>query len=337
MEFQSDEPHQPRLARLTIEVPGNPLVEFRRGRGAGGPYELSIGDKKLGGEKTGLFYFHPARFFPFIRRIDRLEGKVNGENVAILRNANGALYELNEVLTAIRSVGAFRQQPERRYEFHGRLAEGIEPIGESVVAALIEDTIRRRKRGRGELLTAVNRWLKQVGRVRLLPLRRISKAARIYELRLRDTDSGRWANFADVGFGIGQAFPVIVEGLRTPAGGTFLVQEPEIHLHPDAQLAMADFLVYLVRSDRRVIVESHSEHLLLRIRHRIARRRQSGLASKDVSVVYIDKSSDGASAAHVLRVDKLGQIENWPKGFMEDAAKERIALLEAAAARSETG
>src|SRR6185295_18688723 len=137
--------------------------------------------------------------------------------------------------------------------------------------ALIEDSTRRGRR-RGELVAAVNRWLREVGRVRLMPFRRISKPARLFEIRIKDTDSGRWPNFADVGFGIGQAFPVIVEGLRTPPRGTFLVQEPEIHLHPDAQLSMGSFLLDLSRHGRQVIAETHSENLLLRVRRLVAER-----------------------------------------------------------------
>ncbi|MBI1850627.1 MAG: AAA family ATPase [Planctomycetes bacterium] len=157
--------------------------------------------------------------------------------------------------------------------------------------------------------------------------------ARLYEIRIKDTDAGRWANFADVGFGIGQALPVLVEGLRTEEGGLFLVQEPEIHLHPDAQLAMADFLIDLVRSGKRVIVETHSEALLLRVRHAIVDARRNGrtrarLNADDVGVIVVDKKPDGTSHAARLEVDELGQIKQWPAHFMEQATNERLAIME---------
>jgi len=188
----------------------------------------------------------------------------------------------------------------------------------------------RRGSKRGELFHSVNRWLKTVGHVRLLPLRRISKSARIFELRMKDTDSGRWANFADVGFGIGQAFPVFIEGLRTPEDAVFIVQEPEIHLHPDAQLGMGDFLVALARSGRRVIAETHSENLLLRIRRSLiaVNGRQPPVSPSDVSIIYVEKDREGASRTIPLQLDNLAQIRNWPKGFMEEATEERMAILE---------
>jgi predicted ATPase len=175
-----------------------------------------------------------------------------------------------------------------------------------------------------------------------MPIRAITRQSKIYEIRLKDTDSGRWANFADVGFGIGQALPVIVEGLRTPENGTFLVQEPEIHLHPDAQLAMADFLIDLVRANRRVIVETHSENILLRIRHAVIQHTSAGggargLSKDDISLVHVSKTIGGASQAARLQLDDLGQIKNWPPGFMDEATEERMTILEEMAKAADRG
>jgi predicted ATPase len=338
LEFSSDEPRAPRLTRLRVTSPDTEPVEIRRGRGAGGPYELAVGGKVQGGPRDANFGFARNRFLPFIGPELAHRGRPNLRREGSRFFADRSMDDLADTLRGLRSVGAFRAQPLRRYEFRGRVADVADSVGENVVDALIEDCLRRGRK-RGELLRGVNHWLKQVGRIRLLPLRRISKSARIFELRLKDTDSGRWANFADVGFGIGQAFPVLVEGLRTPLGGTFLVQEPEIHLHPDAELAMTDFLVTLVRSGRRVIVESHSENLLLRIRHWITGMGQGRrpLPRDDVSIIYVDKAVDGTSHTKVLHVDELGQIGNWPKSFMEDATQERMELLEAMARRAESG
>jgi predicted ATPase len=209
-----------------------------------------------------------------------------------------------------------------------------------VVNALIEDATSRRRGGK--LIADVNVWLEALGRVRLMPIRSISKRARIFEIRIKDTDSGRWANFADVGFGIGQALPVFVEGLRTPVGGTFLVQEPEINLHPDAQLAMADFLIDLVRKGRRVIVETHSEPVLLRVRHWIVgmnngRHGNATLAPSDVSILKVDKRVDGTSHVRHLKIDEMAQIKDWPDGFMDEATEERMDIMEGMSRKANGG
>jgi len=323
LEFASGEPEPPRLVRMRIENGVIEPLEVRRSVGAGGPYELFIGEESAGNQKEARFFFTARNFLPFIDDEPKRVGHPNYRRQRSREFARFVLRSFMETLQKIRALGAFRRPPERRYEYGGRVPEAVDTAGANVVSALIEDMTRRRHPG--ELLRSVNRWLRNVGRIRLLPLRRISKSARLFEIRLKDTDSGRWANFADVGFGIGQALPVFVEGLRTSPGGTFLVQEPEIHLHPDAQFGMADFLVDLALSGRRVIAETHSEHLLLRIRHAIVTGK---LRRSNVSVIYVDKGADGASHAHALEIDPLGQIKDWPKGFMEEATDERLGLLE---------
>jgi predicted ATPase len=340
MEFVSDEPNSPRLARLSIAGGSADTLEIRRGVGAGGPYEMLIGGKSLGKEKKADFRFSVTDFLPYIGVGAPKVGRPNAAQERARNASRRALGLLREALRSIRAVGAFRSEPARRYELQGRLPGSFASSGEDVVNALIEDQTRRRRRG--ELTKDVNRWLKAVGGVRLLPPRSISKAARIYELRLKDeTKSRQWANFADVGFGIGQALPVFVEGLRTAEGGLFLAQEPEIHLHPDAQLGMADFLVALVRAKRRVLVETHSENILLRIRHSIlgvgeGKNGKRRLMPRDLSIIHVDKGG-GNSQARQLHVDELGQILDWPATFMGEATRERMDILEKMAQVAEDG
>ncbi|MGD0768736.1 MAG: DUF3696 domain-containing protein [Tepidisphaeraceae bacterium] len=340
LEFASGEPQPPRLVRLEIRTgqrgsgrdSGNGFntLKIKRARGYGGPFELIIGSKRLGSGRKANFLFSVNHLLPFIDDELPSRGRPDEPPGRIRASARQALKSLEDSLRSIRAVGAFRRQPDRRYEYAGRPPLGIDASGEHVIDALIEDSTRRHHRG--ELIGPVNKWLSAIGRVKLQRIRVLSKASKIYEIRLKDTDSGRWANFADVGFGIGQVLPVIVEGLRTPKDGTFLVQEPEIHLHPDAQLAMADFLIDLVAAGRRVIVETHSEPLLLRIRHRVVeqpdgRSRKSKLGPEDVSVIYVSKTEEGASCTQALTLDELGQIKNWPTGFMEEVTQERMDLL----------
>ncbi len=335
MEFSSDEPRPPRLVRLKVRHKSVDTLEISRGRGQGGPYELHIGGKLKGGEKEANFFFPLKRFFPLVGEEPPRRGRPNQNHEKSRSLARQALDSLESTLRNMRAVGAFRRQPQRRYEYEGRAPETIDASGQFVVGALIEDATRRGKK-RGELFQSVNRWLKDVGRVQLTPLKRISTSARIFEVRLKDTDSGRWANFADVGFGIGQALPVFVEGLRTPPGELFLVQEPEIHLHPDAQLGMADFLVSLANSGRRVVAETHSEHFLLRIRKSMLNNgtKKPKLNGSDVSIIYVTKTSSGSSKVIPLEMDEMAQIKNWPKGFMEEATAERMEILKGMAGAS---
>jgi predicted ATPase len=331
LEFRSDEPQAPCLSRLTVTTQHADPLTVRRGPGAGGPYELVIDEDNLGGGKKANFAFSVNQLLPLIGEEPSHVGRPNNRRMKSRTAARQVLKAVEESLGATRAVGAFRRQPDRRYEYQGRPPEAADPMGQHVVDALVEDANRRRHPG--ELVRNVNKWLERVGRVRLMPISAVTRQAKIYEIRVRDTDSGRWANFADVGFGIGQALPVIVEGLRTPENGTFLVQEPEIHLHPDAQLAMADFLIDLVKTNRRVIVETHSENILLRIRHAVVRHTSEGggaggLSKDDISVIHVSRKTGNTSKAERLQLDDLGQITNWPAGFMDEATRERMTILQ---------
>lgn len=329
LEIAANEPNPPRLTRFSVSSDDVEPLEIRRSRGQGGPYEMFLNANSQGLEKDANFTFPVKKFFPLVGDEPPRRGRPNERYQNARKYARTAIGEFEDHLMSMRAIGAFRQPPERRYEYGGRSVDTIDAVGQRVIGALIEDMMRRGKLG-GQLLRNVNKWLRQVGRVKIEPLRRISKTARLYEVRIRDTDSGRWANFADVGFGIGQALPVIVEGLRTAKGGLFLAQEPEIHLHPDAQLVMADFLINLAKSDRMVIAETHSENLLLRIKRSVIGgvNGKSNIEPEAVSVIYVSKEQSGTSTARSLELDELGQIDNWPEGFMEEATEERMAILE---------
>lgn len=335
LEYASAEPRAPQLKSFTVSIPDLPIVSIRKGRGSGGPHELHIGSDRIGVAKDANFSFPAHGLLPLIGEQPRGIGRPNEKREFARSAAKEAVNHLESCLDDLRALSPFRYPPQRRYDYGGYIRTPVDSEGKNVVEALIDD-MTRSGRSRGRLFKEVNKWLKEVGRMQLLPFRRLGRS-RMYELRLRHLESGRWANFADVGSGIGQAFPVLVEGLRTPKSGTFLVQEPEIHLHPDAQLLMGDFLLDLAKEGRTVIAETHSENIMLRIRRRIAEAAKSGigLGPNDVSILFVDSDSDRNSIVRELKIDELGQIANWPSGFMEQATEERIELLTAAASAVE--
>lgn len=91
------------------------------------------------------------------------------------------------------------------------------------------------------------------------------------EVRLTDPKLGISVNICDTGFGISQLLPIIVAGFYATSGSMFLVEQPEIHLHPRLQADTGDLLIEISKAGKTLIIETHSEHLLLRIQRRIAR------------------------------------------------------------------
>ena len=125
----------------------------------------------------------------------------------------------------------------------------------------------------------------------------------------------------DVGFGISQVLPVLVQCFYAPPGSIILMEQPEIHLHPSAQSALADVMIDAIKSrenysDRNIqlIIETHSEHFLRRLQRRIAEEK----ISQDEVSAYFAKISGAQPILEPLEIDLFGNIRNWPEHFFGD-------------------
>lgn len=152
----------------------------------------------------------------------------------------------------------------------------------------------------------------------------------LVELFLRD-GSGRRHQFQDVGSGIGYVLPVLCAVYENgPTISTCFIQQPELHIHPALQAAMGDVLIESSAIGPQLIVETHSEHLLLRILKRIRQTHlQASVAPElevkadDVSVLYFDPSPDGTTSVKRLRISEDGEfMDRWPRGFFAERDQE---------------
>jgi len=133
----------------------------------------------------------------------------------------------------------------------------------------------------------------------------------------------------DIGVGISQVLPVVVAALYRKTGFV-IIEQPELHIHPAIQVALGDLFIEQVRkaSDLTFILETHSEHLMLRLLRRI---RETGektvpedksLKPEELSIYFIEQGDEGISC-HSIRVDQEGDfIERWPHGFFAERAEE---------------
>jgi predicted ATPase len=156
------------------------------------------------------------------------------------------------------------------------------------------------------------------------------------EIALRDFQKGILVAPADVGVGISQMVPVVVAALRKQRG-VLAIEQPELHIHPAIQVGMGDLFIQAVHPDpnqlffnKSLIVETHSEHIILRLLRRIKETTEeelppgaTGLSTDDLAVVYIESTDDGVCFLS-LAVDQHGEFQDrWPHGFFE----ERVAEL----------
>ena len=227
----------------------------------------------------------------------------------------------------IRYLGPLRQYPRRFYQWTGeRKTEVAEPDGADTFAALVSS-----ERDDGWLKDDIAEWLRKLDLIQDLTIRAAGSHGRFYEVfvKIDDVESA----LLDVGFGVSQVLPVITMLLSAPEGSIILLEQPELHLHPNAQAALADLMLYVAETrNLQLIVESHSEHIVRRLQRRMAESK-SKFASPEGIKMYYCESAQGGSTISEIDVDRFGQIPNWPEKFMGDISGDLHTMLKAALER----
>ena len=120
-------------------------------------------------------------------------------------------------------------------------------------------------------------------------------------------------NLMDVGFGVSQVLPALAALFRADGPPMFLLQQPELHLHPSAQAALGSLFCRTAEAGRQLIVETHSDYILDRILLDI-RDKRTQLKPNDVSILYFERVDQDVSI-HSIRIDEEGNVLDTPKGY----------------------
>jgi predicted ATPase len=138
-------------------------------------------------------------------------------------------------------------------------------------------------------------------------------------------------SIADVGFGVSQTLPVVVALRAANAGQLVYIEQPEIHLHPRAQVAMARLLVNAAKRGVRVVAETHSSLLLLAVQTLVA---EGAIDPLLVGLNWFRRSEkDGTTRIKTAELDKAGRFGDWPEDFDQVALEAENHYLSAAEAR----
>lgn len=131
-------------------------------------------------------------------------------------------------------------------------------------------------------------------------------------------------NLMDVGYGVSQVLPLIVDAHRASPQATLLLQQPEVHLHPKAQAALGSMIKdWVSKSKKTVVVETHSDYLVDRLRLEVKR---GNLKPSDVQIYFLEKSGT-QTKRHALEIDAQGNVLNTPQGYRDFFLREQMALL----------
>lgn len=245
------------------------------------------------------------------------------------------------MLEGISYLGPLRNHPQRIYQWSGDTPASVGQKGEYTVAAILAAQSEGRMLNRGPKQTKRNfaefiaAWLKDLGVIHDFSVRPVAKGRKEYEVLVRTHAKASEVKITDVGFGVSQVLPALVQAFYCPPHSTVWMEQPEIHLHPQVQAELADVFISATQArengkprEIQLIIESHSEHFLNRLQRRVA---EGAIKTEDVAV-YFCRRAGSATELEPLRLNMFGEIENWPENFfgdeMADIAGRTLAAMQ---------
>lgn len=284
----------------------------------------------------------PEKFYRFADRT--LSRYQNADFLA------GFALETERVIDGVFYLGPLRSPPKRVYQWAGDTPRDVGQQGEYAIAALLAAAQQERslnrahKRPKQRFDAFIAAWLVDLGVISAFSVKPVAEGRKEYEVLVKTHADAPEVKLTDVGFGVSQVLPALVQAFYAPQGSTIWMEQPEIHLHPMAQSNLADAFISAVQSyedgkprGTQLIIETHSEHLLTRLQRRVA----EGIIKPDDIAVYFVSHQPGGAHAETLQLDLAGEISNWPPNFfgdeMGDIAARTLAAIQRRAKANKAG
>jgi hypothetical protein len=272
---------------------------------------------------------------------------IYGQNFRRIQRLLESIFsQIASLLVNLDYLGPLRAAPQRFYYVAGQ-GGGMPEQGKEFVRSLVK--------ANPASLLAINTWLATAGFSYRVDLQPLDERKTLYELRLQEVldeqKAGVSANIREVGFGLTQMLPIIAQAVLAKPGDTLIIEQPELHLHPRAQAELADLFIAMARNGIRFLIETHSEHLLLRLRRRIAETTlqkfkdshtssmqnhstEPKLEESELGIYFVQRVRE-VSTIEPLRVDNRGEYVAIPEGFsgffssdFEEVLKINLAIAE---------
>lgn len=219
---------------------------------------------------------------------------------------------LSRYFSKLYYIGPNRVSPvlDRMYQMN-QMGEKVDPNGLNTRFILAEK--KNEVFGNSTLSVQVNDWMKKLGLANALSSLKNSMNQYRTEVSVK---SDLKVDLCNTGFGNSQILPILVQGIMTPANGMFIVEDPEVHMHPSVQAGMADFFIAMVREGKTVMVETHSDHIITRLRRRISEHMEF----LPYIHIYFVENTNGYSDYISLHLNEDADFKDMailPKGFMD--------------------
>lgn len=267
--------------------------------------------------------------------------------------------DIKQFLQDFEYLGPIRLQPQRLYALDPFARQRWEKSGWRTYLRFLRSDVDQ------EMVDAIGKWMKALGLgEKTKPDNEDYKGDLAVIAQVKIQDSKNLINLIDTGYGASQVLPIIVGCVLAESDTLIVIEQPELHLHPGAQAKLADLLIEAAtqgvllgepenaedlrakreepRSNRvRFLIETHSEHILLRLRRRIAetsagklntpKEKNWRIGHSQLSVLFVEQMH-GQSSIYPIALTQRGEFAYTPAGFRDffaDDIEEVMALSQA--------
>jgi predicted ATPase len=330
--------HPPSVESFSYRLADAMSITMTKSENKKQEYKIESTEYKLR-RKMGRVWYIPApyKFYAF------------PEEVAAYHQNADFVQELNlqheKLFRTIFYLGPMRKKAARFYPWNGTEPPSVGYSGEDTIAAIL--AAKNRKISLGfkktakpitEIIALALKKMELIDEFKVEPLAANKQESDVYDVKVRSRGRGKedFVDLPDVGFGISQVLPVLVQCFYAPKNSIIIMEQPEIHLHPSAQAALADIMIDVINSREnregrniQLIIETHSEHFLRRLQRRIAEET----ISRDSVSAYFANAAQSPARLEKLELDVFGNICNWPENFFGDEMEDVMSQAKATAKR----
>lgn len=236
-----------------------------------------------------------------------------------------------DIISRIFFVGPIRENPKGLYNIgFETVPKYVGPTGAYFASVLLHENKREREyilpRGKEQctLSEALAAWMVHLNIASSVIVDRKNSFG--FSVSIENMDQVK-SDIMNVGIGTSQVLPVLISMLLSEPNELLIFEQPELHLHPYSQSRLADMFVECCKQGRKVILETHSEYFLLRLRYHIVK---DYFSKKSAAINFFHNS--GGTIVEFANISGLGNI-NYPKDFRDETQELLDAILEAALER----
>lgn len=274
-------------------------------------------------EQSGFLFQLLDPYTTLTRLWDRFEKEAAHDVLAALRKYVYCRAELVDAFRGVQYLGPLRVPPHRSYLYSGEMAQRVGRRGERALQNYSALLKRAREQAR-RTTQRINEAFYKLGFVGELDAKAIG--GRHYEFVTKHLVSGLTANLADTGFGASQVLPVLISLYTAEKDSVLLLEQPELHLHPAAQAELGSVFAHACSKQKRLLIETHSENMILRMQQEVA---EGKLSNEDIRFYYVQPFEAGHTLTSIHLGDRAEFLDEWPEGFFEEGYLESLKLARA--------